>query len=102
MVRLLIRIAEWLVGVGILSLPLFPGLCLRIYKKNRNPPLGRRFSSSVLFLKMASISRVEINVVNNTKLRANAQSILALTRAERPKNISLNYKPKQKEFKVSR
>jgi len=49
---------------------------------------------------MALISRVEINIANNTKLYANAQSILALTYAERPKNISLNYKPKQKEFKV--
>jgi len=49
---------------------------------------------------MASISRVEINVANNAELRANAQSILTLTRAERPKNTSLNYKPKQKEFKV--
>ena len=51
---------------------------------------------------MASISRVEINVANNAELRANAQSILALTHAERPKNTSLNYKLKQKEFKVSR
>jgi len=49
---------------------------------------------------MALISRVEINVANNAELRANAQSILALTRAERPKNTSLNYEPKQKEFKV--
>ena len=49
---------------------------------------------------MALISRVEINVANNAELRANAQSILALTCAKRPKNTSLNYKPKQKEFKV--
>jgi hypothetical protein len=52
--------------------------------------------------KMASISRVEINVANNAELRANAQNILAFTRAERPKNTSLNYEPKQKEFKVGR
>jgi len=51
---------------------------------------------------MASIGRVEINVANNAELRANAQSILALTRAERPKNTSQAYEPKQKEFKVSR
>jgi len=43
---------------------------------------------------MALISRVEINVANNAELHANAQSILALMRAERPKNMSLNYKPK--------
>ena len=49
---------------------------------------------------MVLISYIEINIVNNTKLRTNAQSILALMRTKRPKNISLNYKPKQKEFKV--
>ena len=47
---------------------------------------------------MASIS----HVANNAELRANAQSVLALTRAERPKNTSLAYEPKQKEFKVGR
>ena len=36
---------------------------------------------------MASISRVEINVANNAELRANAQSILALTRAESVTNL---------------
>lgn len=51
---------------------------------------------------MASISRVEINVANNAELRVNAQSNLTLTRAERPKNTSLAYEPKQKEFKVGR
>jgi hypothetical protein len=51
---------------------------------------------------MASISRVEINVANNAELRANAQSILALTRVERPKNTSLAYESKQEEFKVGR
>ena len=49
---------------------------------------------------MPSISRVKINVANNAELRANAQSILALTRAEGPKNTSQNYDPKQEEFKV--
>ena len=53
-------------------------------------------------LKMTSISRVEINVVNNTKLHANAQNILALMRTKRAKNIFLNYKLRQKEFKVGR
>ena len=51
---------------------------------------------------MALISCVKINVANNAELRANAQSILNLTRSERPKNTSLNYEPKQKEFKVGR
>jgi len=51
---------------------------------------------------MALISRVKINVANNAELRANAQSIFILTRSERPKNIFLNYKPKQKEYKVGR
>ena len=45
---------------------------------------------------------MEINVANNAELRANAQSVLALTRAERPKNTSSAYEPKQKEFKVGR
>ena len=49
---------------------------------------------------MALTNRVEINIANNAKLRANAQHILALTRAARPKNTSLTYNPKQKEFKV--
>ena len=51
---------------------------------------------------MASINHVKINVANNAELRANAQSILTLTRSKRPKNTSLNYKLKQKEFKVGR
>ena len=51
---------------------------------------------------MASISREEIDAANNAELRANAQSILALTRVERPKNTSLAYEPKQKEFKVGK
>ena len=51
---------------------------------------------------MALTNRIEINIANNVKLRANAQYILAFTRAERPKNTSLNYDPKQEEFKVGR
>ena len=43
---------------------------------------------------------IEINIVNNTKLRANAQYILALMCAIRLKNMSLIYNPKQKKFKV--
>jgi hypothetical protein len=43
---------------------------------------------------------VEINIANNAELRANAQNVLALTRAARPKNTALAYEPKQKEFKV--
>jgi len=49
---------------------------------------------------MALTNRVEINIANNAELRANAQYVLALTRATRPKNPSLIYKPKQREFKV--
>jgi hypothetical protein len=42
----------------------------------------------------------DINIVNNAELRANAQSVLTMIRASRPKNTSLVYNPKQKEFKV--
>ena len=65
------------------------------------PPRAPLLQQRPIF-KMAPISHIEINVANNAELRANAQSILALTRAERPKNPSLNYGPKQKEFKVGR
>ena len=49
----------------------------------------------------ATRSRVKINITNNAELRANAQHVLTLTRAARPKNTSLAYEPKQREFKVS-
>ncbi len=45
-------------------------------------------------------ARIELNAINNAELRANAQNILTLTRAERPKSTSLAYEPKQKEFQV--
>ncbi len=45
---------------------------------------------------------MEINIANNAELRANAQSVVAFTRAKRAVNTSKNYKPKQKEFQVSR
>ena len=45
-------------------------------------------------------TRTEINIVNNAELRANAQYVLTFIRAARPKNTSLAYSPKQKEFKV--
>ena len=51
---------------------------------------------------MALTDRVEINIANNAELRANAQYVFALTRAARPKNMSLAYDLKQKEFKVRR
>jgi hypothetical protein len=51
---------------------------------------------------MSLTDRVEINIANNAELRANAQHVLALTRAARPKNTSLTYKLKQREFKVRR
>jgi len=49
---------------------------------------------------MALTNRVEINIANNAELRANAQYVLALIYTARPKNISLTYNLKQKEFKV--
>ncbi|OCK83452.1 hypothetical protein K432DRAFT_402057 [Lepidopterella palustris CBS 459.81] len=48
---------------------------------------------------MAPRSRLEINATNDAELRANAQDVLAFTRAARPKNTTLAYDPKQREFK---
>ena len=45
-------------------------------------------------------NRTEINIVNNAELRANAQNVLTFIRESWPKNTSLAYTPKQKEFKV--
>jgi hypothetical protein len=45
--------------------------------------------------------RIEIDIMNNAELRANAQRVLTLTRAARPKNTARAYDPKQREFKVS-
>ena len=45
-------------------------------------------------------NRTEINIVNNAELRANAQNVLTFILESRPKNTSLAYTPKQKEFKV--
>jgi hypothetical protein len=45
-------------------------------------------------------SCTEINIVNNAELRANTQNILTFIQALKPKNASLAYSPKQKEFKV--
>ena len=44
--------------------------------------------------------QTEINIVNNAELHANAQCILTSIQVARPKNTSLAYSPKQKEFKV--
>ncbi|OCK74796.1 hypothetical protein K432DRAFT_386604, partial [Lepidopterella palustris CBS 459.81] len=49
---------------------------------------------------ISSPNRIKINVSNNAELRANAQSVLASTRAARPKNTTLAYEPKQREFKA--
>jgi hypothetical protein len=43
---------------------------------------------------------VSVDVANNAELRANAQQVLASTRAARPRNTNLAYDPKQREFKV--
>ena len=51
---------------------------------------------------MLLTDRVEINITNNAELHANAQHVLALMRAARPKNTSSVYNPKQREFKVSK
>ena len=45
--------------------------------------------------------KMDINIANNAELRANAQYVLTSTRAARPKNTTLAYGPKQREFKVS-
>src|SRR6266498_4479562 len=45
--------------------------------------------------------RAEINIVNNTELRVNAQHILTFIHDSRPKNTSSTYDPKQEEFKIS-
>lgn len=53
---------------------------------------------------MAATGRIRINigvdVANDAELRANAQRVLASTRAARPKNTTLAYVPKQREFQV--
>ena len=49
----------------------------------------------------AAAPAIDINVANNAELRANAQDVLAFTRAARPKSTTLAYEPKQTEFKVS-
>ena len=51
---------------------------------------------------MALTDCVDINIANNAELRANAQYVLVLTRAARPKNMSLAHDLKQREFKVRR
>ena len=43
--------------------------------------------------------RVELNARNNAELRANAQHILTMIQDTRPRNTSVAYEPKQKEFK---
>ena len=44
-----------------------------------------------LLYKIVLTNRIEINIANNAKLRANTQYILALTHTIRPKNIFLTY-----------
>jgi len=41
---------------------------------------------------------VQRNAINNAELRANAQNILNMIHEHRPKNTSLAYEPKQREF----
>jgi len=44
-------------------------------------------------------ARPEHVIVNNAELRANAQNILTMIKAARPKNTSSVYEPKQEEFR---
>jgi uncharacterized protein YciI len=52
----------------------------------------------------AAVGRLKINIgvdiLNNAELRANAQHVLASTRAARPKNTTRAYEPKQIEFQA--
>jgi hypothetical protein len=43
---------------------------------------------------------IRVDIANNAELRANAQHVLASTRAARPKNTARNYEPKQEEFRA--
>jgi hypothetical protein len=45
---------------------------------------------------------VNVDVANHAELHANAQHVLTSTRATRPKNTTLSYEPKQREFQVRR
>ena len=49
---------------------------------------------------MALTNRVKINIANNAELCTNTQHVFALIYTIRPKNMSLIYNPKQKEFKI--
>jgi hypothetical protein len=53
--------------------------------------------------KGAALARItaqpaERAIVNNAELRANAQNILTMIKAARPKNTASAYEPKQEEF----
>jgi hypothetical protein len=55
-----------------------------------------------LLYKMALTNCIKINIANNAKLYTNTQYVFTLIYTIRPKNISLVYNPKQKEFKLKR
>jgi hypothetical protein len=50
---------------------------------------------------MAQTTHMDVNILNDAELRANAQHVLAFTRDARPRNTALAYNPKQKEFQAS-
>ena len=51
---------------------------------------------------MVLINHTEINIANNTKLRANVQYVFTFIYTIRPKSIIKIYNLKQKEFKVKK
>ena len=51
---------------------------------------------------LTTTTSLEIDIANNAELRANAQHVLAFTRDARPRNTTVAYEPKQREFQVSR
>jgi hypothetical protein len=48
------------------------------------------------------VDEMEVDITNQAELRANAHSILATIRQQRPENTQQVYAPKQREWKVGR
>ena len=76
--------------------------CLR-YKNGAllSSPLPQARSKMAAAVIGSDCVKMDINIANTAELRANAQYVLASTRAARPKNTTLVYGPKQRELKVS-
>jgi len=58
-------------------------------------------SATKATVQAAAQSEIEHQIANQAALRANTNNIYAEIQNVRPKNTIKNYKPKQKEFKVS-